>query len=974
MGTTADLATPAKTDAVASKRNAGNGIPSTTPRPAPTMQRQVIGKYELGRVLATGDFDRSTRLCWHLATGVPYVIRIYDKRILAEAQWMWDRVSASIQAQRTLGKHRNILEMVECFESQTSVYIVMHLFPSVSMTKVFSDADARRDFLLSLKAPAIGSATARWKATKTGTTRDGANNVGAAEGSGGATDDATGAGGDSQGSSLTTTAASVERPTSSRAVPSFLLPRNQSMLSDNPGSNFGASWRRRNQLNANISSSGGGAGEVARVDEVAAAAGAGDFNAASSGYGGDQILFHRLDTVALAGPKDNATDDGGAAEQMIGMGLLHLSQQQQQQIWAAASPQNFPIRVIRNLFEQLVEGVLFLHRNNVAHTGLAPDHVLLGINGTLKLGNLLTCCYCPPDKRLHDLRGTRQTVAPEVLKGESYDPFLADAWSIGVIFYFMLNNGRYPHDGANTLQHIQHGKLRPSRAGLPFVAKDLLSRLLQSAPDERLPVEAILAHPFFSADLPDEESVPGHRPMTASTTATGLSMTASGIMSFRRQASLASLRSGTSRTLRSPFPDVSIGRKDFLPPCIAAPTMTTPQSASLSGDRGSHTQRGAAGSQFTLRTSPSPLESLGPGLTSNAATEEMTLPSPPVQMKYPRNIQDELRSVSVAHSPALVQQQQQHSITAEVSGRRSSLPWLSQSTSISGLAPPEAGTGLYDGHLDADGSTMVKPKWNPMEAASIVDLEVQAARLLQYYFRRRAQRRRFRAATLALVACGGSNSNLTDASPPSAPFLEGSTLGEKVSRLAPKKSFASSRVIDSSSPVPTRRSTDKRSQTLRWPRQSLWNTTSSPLVTQGYPESNMTAAFVSKDEDDRSDPAVFGKRLPSISGKRSSVAPSQRTGTGDGNRRSLVTSLISSSPRRVSAVRTRLDQLSNQQGSFTLFNATRNAAMAVGEVGSNEECPVCHRPPYVMRSLGLKPYAGSRYVYENGNFTEVKDA
>lgn len=46
------------------------------------MHKEVIGKYELGKVLAGGDFDCRIRLCTHVVTGGRYVIRIYAKAVL----------------------------------------------------------------------------------------------------------------------------------------------------------------------------------------------------------------------------------------------------------------------------------------------------------------------------------------------------------------------------------------------------------------------------------------------------------------------------------------------------------------------------------------------------------------------------------------------------------------------------------------------------------------------------------------------------------------------------------------------------------------------------------------------------------------------------------------------------------------------------------------------------------------------------
>src|SRR5687768_2439560 len=73
---------------------------------------QIVGKYRLGKVLGAGDFDCRIRLCTHVSTGLQYAIKIYDKNVLREYQWMWDQIRDAIQVMRTLPKHEFIVEMV----------------------------------------------------------------------------------------------------------------------------------------------------------------------------------------------------------------------------------------------------------------------------------------------------------------------------------------------------------------------------------------------------------------------------------------------------------------------------------------------------------------------------------------------------------------------------------------------------------------------------------------------------------------------------------------------------------------------------------------------------------------------------------------------------------------------------------------------------------------------------------------------
>eukprot|EP00796_Vickermania_ingenoplastis_P010177 gene10177-7129_t len=371
--------------------------------------RQVIGKYELGAALAAGDFDCRTRLCSHVVTGAPYVVRIYDKSVLEEAQWMWERVRASIHVQRTLPKHENIVEMVECFETTSSLYILMQLFQSVNVTKLLCS--------------------------------DIVDDGGVEAGDG--------------------------------AV---------------PPSAFSSHWsdtvNRANQIRS-------GAMPTARH-------------------------------VRIAQPSMNSSAMAlgiGNGDEPSSSGRTGPSEPLPRSASASALPRHFPRRRARltiqqvcNYFTQVVRGVLHMHEHHVVHLGIAPDHILINDRGLVKIGNLVSCCFCTPGAKMGEMKGTRHTVAPEVLTSDPFDPYLADAWSLGILLYFMLN-GRYPHDGANTLEHIMYNHLRPPDAHLPASAKDLLNQLLQPDPTKRMPVSEILQHRFFSEDSAAEEAADSGEPL-----------------------------------------------------------------------------------------------------------------------------------------------------------------------------------------------------------------------------------------------------------------------------------------------------------------------------------------------------------------------------------------------------------------------------------------------------------------------------
>ena len=86
--------------------------------------------------------------------------------------------------------------------------------------------------------------------------------------------------------------------------------------------------------------------------------------------------------------------------------------------------------------------------------------------------------------------GTGEYIAPEVWRKENYNPFLADIYSLGIIFYNLSNRRRFPYNG-ETNQEIKKDVLRGnpeiSTSGY-FQLDDMIMMMINSNPDERLPL------------------------------------------------------------------------------------------------------------------------------------------------------------------------------------------------------------------------------------------------------------------------------------------------------------------------------------------------------------------------------------------------------------------------------------------------------------------------------------------------------
>ena len=92
--------------------------------------------------------------------------------------------------------------------------------------------------------------------------------------------------------------------------------------------------------------------------------------------------------------------------------------------------------ISRELFKEILESVNFLHKQNIIHRDLKPTNILItyGTNGRfVKLADFGLAVVHKFDDQTHTQGlGTIKYIAPEVLRGRSYD-LKADIYSLGFI-------------------------------------------------------------------------------------------------------------------------------------------------------------------------------------------------------------------------------------------------------------------------------------------------------------------------------------------------------------------------------------------------------------------------------------------------------------------------------------------------------------------------------------------------------------
>ncbi|QPH09590.1 hypothetical protein C2857_000473 [Epichloe festucae Fl1] len=163
----------------------------------------------------------------------------------------------------------------------------------------------------------------------------------------------------------------------------------------------------------------------------------------------------------------------------------------------------FDVNRARFYTAELLCALECLHGFSVIYRDLKPENILLDYQGHIALCDFGLCKLDMKDEdRTNTFCGTPEYLAPELLMGKGYNKTV-DWWTLGVLLYEMLT-GLPPFYDENTNEMYRKILSEPLHFSdvVPPAAKDLLTKLLNRDPEERLGANGsaeIKAHPFFHA-------------------------------------------------------------------------------------------------------------------------------------------------------------------------------------------------------------------------------------------------------------------------------------------------------------------------------------------------------------------------------------------------------------------------------------------------------------------------------------------
>lgn len=147
----------------------------------------------------------------------------------------------------------------------------------------------------------------------------------------------------------------------------------------------------------------------------------------------------------------------------------------------------------QRIFRQILLGIQYCHRLDVAHRDLKLENVLMDDADNIRIIDFgFATCY-PPDKKVKLFCGTPSYMAPEIVSRKEYKGQPADIWALGVLLFALLT-GSFPFKGlsdSDLYKKIQRGVYSmPSE--VPPAAKGIIEQMLRLDPAQRPNVSEIL--------------------------------------------------------------------------------------------------------------------------------------------------------------------------------------------------------------------------------------------------------------------------------------------------------------------------------------------------------------------------------------------------------------------------------------------------------------------------------------------------
>ena len=165
------------------------------------------------------------------------------------------------------------------------------------------------------------------------------------------------------------------------------------------------------------------------------------------------------------------------------------------------------------ILRQILSAVVYLHSKQICHRDIKPENIMLSRENDLKGIKIIDFGLSAQnfDKLMNsDYCGTYIYMAPEQIEKKLY--FISvDIWSIGILMFMLLNNGKHPFYMKGESKKEFNKKIENCKINfynkISPMAKHLIFKLLEPNPSWRYNAVQAYKHPWITRNKNDEVSL-----------------------------------------------------------------------------------------------------------------------------------------------------------------------------------------------------------------------------------------------------------------------------------------------------------------------------------------------------------------------------------------------------------------------------------------------------------------------------------
>ena len=162
------------------------------------------------------------------------------------------------------------------------------------------------------------------------------------------------------------------------------------------------------------------------------------------------------------------------------------------------------------LLGKVLSAVEYLHNSRICHRDIKPENIMLSKKddfASIKIIDFGLSAQHFNYLYNNEYCGTYLYMAPEQIEKKLYY-YSVDIWSIGILMFMLLNNGKHPfYQKGDTREDlakkIKEGKLHFINK-LSYMAKNLLYKLCEPNPSWRYSADLAIKHPWITRNAKDD--------------------------------------------------------------------------------------------------------------------------------------------------------------------------------------------------------------------------------------------------------------------------------------------------------------------------------------------------------------------------------------------------------------------------------------------------------------------------------------